>query len=143
MQNDKGLCMILQTDNRLNKQINQNGCYFMSLLFLANKHTGYKLSTTVISKLYMDLQERKFMDSNCYIQDPAGILKHLGLKAAYNQRHDPPKYRCDKDEIEILCLQYSTNNHFVVGDGHGNIAYNPMGKTAPNYYLKSKRIFKI
>lgn len=135
--------MILQTDNRLPAAINKYGCYLMSLLFIANKYTGYKLSTTVISKLYMDFQERGYMDSNCYIQDPAGILKHLGLKAIYNQRHDPPKYKCGKDEIELLCLQYSNYNHFVVGDGRGHIAYNPMGRTAPDYYLKSKRIFKI
>ena len=91
----------------------------------------------------MDLQERGFMDHNCYIQDPAGILRHMGLDAVYNQRHDPPKYKCGKDEIELLCLQYANYNHFVVGDGNGNIAYNPMGKTAPDYYLKSKRIFKV
>ncbi len=135
--------MILQTDKRLDQTINKYGCYFMSLLFVSNKYTGYNLSTTVITKLYNDFIKRGFMDKNCYIQNPSAIMRYLGLAATYNQRHDPPKYKCGKDEIEILCLQYKNFTHFVVGDGRGNIAYNPMGKTAPDYYLKSKRIFKI
>lgn len=135
--------MILQTDNRLPKLVNRYGCYFMSLLFLANKYTGFKLSTTVIVKLYNNFIEMGYMDKNCYIQNPDRILSNLGLNGVYAQRHDPPKYKCKHDEIEILCLQYPTYTHFVVGDGLGHIAYNPMGITAPNYFLKSKRIFKI
>ena len=135
--------MILQTDKRLNGSINKYGCYLMSLLFLANKYTGYQLSVEKINDLYMELQALGFMDHNCYIQDPHGILRHLGLDATYRQRHDPPGYKCRSNEIELLCLQYSSYNHFVVGDSNGNIAYNPMGRTLPNYYIKSKRIFKL
>ena len=135
--------MILQTDNRLNDNINRFGCYFMSLLFVINKHVGYKLSTVVITKLYLELVELRFMDTNCYIKDPEGILNYLGLKCKYTNRHEPPKYKAKHGEIEILCLQYPNYKHFVAGDGNGNISFNPMGVTADNAYIHSKRIFKL
>jgi len=115
----------------------------MSLLFIANREAGYKLSTVTISKLYMDFIEMGYMDTNCFIYDSEGILNYLGVKCRYNNRHDPPKYKCKSSEIEILCLKYSTYKHFVVGNGFGHIAYNPMGKTASGSYLHSKRIFKL
>jgi hypothetical protein len=143
MSKDKGISMILQTDKRLNEQINKYGCYFMSILFLANKYIGLQLSTTSIISVYNQSVKLGIMESNCFINDPDNIFKNLGMEAEYTQRHEPPKRRCKDNEIEILCLKYPTYNHFVVGDGKGNIAYNPMGKTADGYYLKSKRIFKI
>ena len=135
--------MILQTDNRLNKQINMYGCYFMSLLFIANRHIGYKLSTTVITKLYTDFIELGFMESNCFINDGDGILNYLGLECRYTNKHESPDYETSHKQIEILCLKYPSYKHFVVGDGFGNIAYNPMGLTASGAFKHSKRIFKL
>jgi hypothetical protein len=115
----------------------------MSLLFIVNKHTGYRLSTTTITKLYHDLIELGFMEENCFISDADGILNYLGLKCKYTNRHEPPKYKTSHKQIEILCLKYPSYKHFVVGDGYGNIAYNPMGLTASGSYLHSKRIFNL
>ena len=135
--------MILQTDSRLSKEINVSGCYFMSLLYLANRETGYKLSIPIIERLYMQFIELDFMDENCYILDPEGILNYLGVKCKYTDRHESPKYRCTRAEIEILCLKYTGYKHFVVGDGFSHVTYNPTGKLKPGCYLHSKRIFKL
>ena len=135
--------MILQTDKRLNGQINKYGCYFMSILFLVNKHIGLQLSTVSIISVYNQAVKLGIIESNCFVNDPDKLFNNLGMNVKYTQAHEPPKRKCVEGEIEILCLQYPTYNHFVVGDGNGNIAYNPMGITAPNYYLKSKRIFKL
>jgi len=135
--------MILQTDKRLNESINKYGCYFMSILFLVNKYLGLELSTDSILKIYDQSIKNNIMESNCYVNNPDKLFNNLGLRTKYTQVHESPNRKCSEDEIEILCLKYSNYNHFVVGDGKGNITYNPMGKTAPNYYLKSKRIFKI
>ena len=139
--------MILQTDARLKKEINGYGCYFMSILFLVNKYTGYRLSTEIINKVFNDCVELGFITNNnkykAFIESAESIFNYLGLKTQYNNRHDPPKYMCNNREIEILCLKYEWGKHFVVGDGRGNIAYNPMGKTQHGYILQSKRIFKL
>jgi len=135
--------MILQTDDRLNESINVYGCYFMSLLYLANKLTGYKLSTTVIISLYNKFIDFRFMSTDCFIGDPDGIFKYLGLKTKYTDTHEPPQRNCAKNEIEILCLKNCNGlTHFVVGDGKGHIAYNPMGVSI-GFKLHSKRIFKL
>lgn len=135
--------MILQTDNRLNASINNYGCYFMSLLFVANKYTGYKLSTDIITRLYNELIELGYMANNCFILDADGILNYLGVKCKYTDKHESPNFKTKRSQVEILCLKYPTYKHFVVGDGLGNIAYDPMGLTASGSYLHSKRIFKL
>jgi hypothetical protein len=139
--------MILQTDRRLNKDINGFGCYFMSIMFLVNKYIGFELSTVTLNRVFTECVGMGYIENNqtyrAFINSSEKIFNHLGLKVKYNDRHDPPKYKCTRDEIEILCLKYEWGKHFVVGDGRGNIAYNPMGRTQSGYVLQSKRIFKL
>ena len=139
--------MILQTDRRLRPEINTFGCYFMSILFLANKYAKVPLSTVVIGKIFNDCVEMGYILNSkgysAFIQNAEGIFKHLGLDCKYTNNHEPPKRNCSKNEFEILCLQNSKGKkHFVVGDGKGHIAYDPMGTSSIDYKLKSKRIFK-
>lgn len=139
--------MILQTDERLREEINRYGCYFMSIMFLLNKYTGLKLSTVLISQYFNQCVELGYITNNdtykAFIDSAEGIFKHLGLNVKYNNRHDKPTVVCSRNEIEILCLEYEWGKHFVVGDGYGHIAYNPMGRTQSGYILHSKRIFKL
>lgn len=135
--------MILQNDRRLNIKIQKYGCYFMSMLFLANMFKGIELSIEKIEQIYNECISKNFMNINCYISNPDKILTYLGLSCEYNNRHDSAFYKCNRNEIEILCIKYPTYKHFVVGDGNGNILYNPMGLTAPNGYIESKRVFKL
>lgn len=140
--------MILQTDSRLNKSINKYGCYFMSIVFLVNKHTGLELSIPIIEKLYKDCCELGYIeDSNtrkAFIWDVNSVFKHLGLEVRYNGRHDPPNYVCNTQEIEILCVRVgdSMTKHFVVGDNYGHIAYDPMGLSDVRKF-DSKRVFRV
>ena len=115
----------------------------MSLLFLANKHSGFRLSVERIEKLHSDFIELGFISESCYVKDADGILNYLGVKCKYTNKHESPKYETKHNQIEILCLQYPDYKHFVVGDGFGNISYNPMGVTANGAYKHSKRIFKL
>lgn len=142
--------MILQTHSELIAAVKKYGCYFMSLLFLANKHGGVDLDPRRIMQLYSDAIGRQLMDESCYIKDPGGILFLAGLRATYSQRHDPPDYLCDSDEIEILKFERprepeGTWKHFVVGDGRGHVAYDPFGcsKTVAEGVLKTKRVFEL
>lgn len=135
--------MILQTDKRLRKEINQYGCYLMSILFLANKHAKTLLSTDIIENIADALIGMGHMSKTCFINSSENIFKSLGLNVKYNNRHDPISYMCKYNEIEILCLNVSSGTkHFVVGDGMGNIAYDPMGTSKVNF-VESKRVFKL
>ncbi len=133
--------MILQTNKNLVPQINNYGCYFMSILFLAVKHTGLELSTRKINALYHEVILKGYMDMNCYISNPTAIFKHLGLEARYTDRHEPNDYFCNDNELEILCYQRTGYRHFMVGN-EGIVAYDPMGNSTGGTLI-SKRIFRL
>jgi hypothetical protein len=143
--------MILQTDNRLNKNIRDYGCYFMDILYLSNKFTGLQLSVERIERLYKTFVQAGAMTSTCSIKDPNRCFTMAGLQVRYTDKHEKPSRRCNTDEIEILCYYNPDGNggrgftHFVVGDGYGHVAYDPIGNsvTVRDGYLKSKRIFKL
>jgi len=140
--------MILQTDNRLNKSINNFGCYYMSILFLLNKHIGLKLSTGIIIKYFNECVSKGYITDNndyhAFINSAQKVFIHLGMNVKYTDAHEPPKRNCASNEIEILCLKnHLGKKHFVVGDGRGHIAFDPMGVSGRDYRLNSKRIFKI
>jgi len=117
----------------------------MSILFLCNKYKNVELSAEDINDLYILFIDSKFMDENCFINDPAAIFDFMGLWVYFYDRHDPPDYMCQKDEIEILRFQYIDWKHFVTGDGQSHVAYDPYGtsKAVRLGELKDKRIFKI
>ncbi|MHA2065529.1 MAG: DUF261 family protein [Candidatus Thorarchaeota archaeon] len=137
--------MILQRDMRLNASINKYGCYYMSILFLCNKYRNVELSTGMINELYVIFQDTGWMDNECFINDPQAIFGYMGLQVYYYDRHDPPFYKCKKDEIEILRFQYVAWKHFVVGDGLSHVTYDPYGtsKAVRLGELRDKRVFRI
>lgn len=138
--------MILQRDTRLRVPIREHGCYYMSLLYLMNKFTNYPLSVQKINgQIYFGAIQQGHMTSQCYIQDPSGLLKWLGWRATYTGEHETPDYECGPNEAEILYFYHpEVGGHFVVGDGKGHVAYDPWGvsRTATAGVLKSKRIFR-
>ena len=137
--------MILQTDPRLVNNINQYGCYFMSILFLGNKYTGFKLGTKKINDLYSYCVDCGWMDEGCYINDADGIFAELGLHTRFHDKHEAPWICCRDNEIEILRFQIGHWKHFVAGDGHGHVAYDPWGvsRAVREGELRDKRIFDL
>jgi hypothetical protein len=137
--------MILQRDERLRKEIQEEGCYFMSILFLVNKHTNIKLSPEFINQVFEILVSVGAMSSDCYILDPEAIFQYLNLPVKYTDQHEGPSRVCGPDEIEILYFFGPAGGHFVVGDGKGNVAYDPWGisRAVTEGRLVSKRIFRV
>lgn len=136
--------MILQRDIRLRQEINEWGCYLMSIFFLVNKYTNRELSTELINELYHVFQKYNWMDEGCTIHDPNSIFAYLGLDVQYTDRHEPPGRKTQDNEIEILKFTSSHGDHFVVGDGNGNVAYDPWGisRAVRQGHIESKRIFR-
>lgn len=136
--------MILQTDSRLRKEIHDDGCYYMSILFLVNKYTGLELSADFIDAMFDMFVSIGAMSRECYILDPDRIFGHLGLKVKYTDMHERPERKCRPDEIEILYFFGPAGGHFVAGDGNGNVTYDPWGasRAVAEGRLVSKRIFR-
>jgi hypothetical protein len=138
--------MILQRDIRLRKEIKEDGCYLMCLLYIANKYTNTPLSPQRINgTLWYKFLQDKFLDANCFIRDPGGILRAMGLKADYTGVHEKPTYPCKANEVEILYFEGPAGGHFVCGDGRGNVTYDPWGvsRAVTEGRLVSKRIFRL
>lgn len=135
--------MILQRDARLNENINRWGCYFMSLLFLANKWNGTLLGATEIERIYRYAVKLFWMRENCYIENPRAILGYCGLDTEFLGKRGP-HYLCGERDIEVLQYRRGAQIHFVAGDGQGNVAYDPWGvsRSVTEGQLDSKRIFR-
>lgn len=137
--------MILQIDPRLRPEIQEFGCYLMSVLFFVNKYTNLPLSPDIINQLYTRFIPLGWMDEQCTILNPNAIFGYLKLPVLYHDRYDPPDYICKPDEIEILKWENGNQSHFTAGNGHGIVTYDPMGcaKTVKYGKLVSKRVFRL
>lgn len=140
--------MILQTDTRLNANIQRTGCYFMSILYLANKHAQTPWDTAAINHVYEEAVSEGFMGANCFVYNPDGIFRLAGLRVRYTQHHEAPTRVCADNEIEILRFKHADfpgYSHFVVGNGIGFVTHDPWGVSiaATEGALKDKRIFRL
>ena len=146
--------MILQIDGRLKEEIQTWGCYWMSLLFKANKFTNITLSPDNINVGMFDHAVRMgWMINNdeykCFIANPEALLDWLGVACEIvieNGTHRlPPERECKKDEFEFLFFKRpGAIGHFTTGDGQGHVEFDPAGESlsVAEGILRSKRMFK-
>src|SRR6056297_650505 len=136
--------MILQRDTRLRQELQEYGCYLMSIFYLVNKYTNFPFDTDMIDRLYVKLHKHGLIDEECTILNPEAIFGELKMDVKYTDRHEPPERVTRKNEIEILRFESSYGSHFVVGDGHGHLAYDPWGcsRAVRHGRIESKRIFR-
>jgi len=137
--------MILQKDPRLRKEIQEWGCYLMSIFWFVNKFTNLPVSPDIINGIYDKLLLAGYINEECEILNPQAIFEFLKMPVIYHDRHDPPDYKCQRNEFEILEWRYDGIRHFVAGNGQGVVTYDPMGCSRTVRYgkLHSKRIFKL
>jgi len=136
--------MILQRDTRLRQEIQEYGCYLMSIFYLVNKYTNFPFSAEIINDLYHTFNKKNWIDSECTILNPNAIFGFLEMDVKYTNRHEPPERMTRKNEVEILRFESSYGAHFVVGDGDGHVAYDPWGisRAVRQGRIESKRIFR-
>ena len=151
--------MIKQNDTRMRWAIQHYGCYYMSLLYLANHWTNVELSAELINGgLYMMICKRGWMVSeiplvdggpivHCWIADPVSILRWFGVVVG-GVRKVGGDYVTRPGELEVLFYKAPGGiGHFVVGDGKGNCAYDPWysaeggSRAVREGVLESKRVF--
>jgi hypothetical protein len=128
---------IVQTDTRLNEQINRAGCLYRSLQMLAEIHARRTLTPDDIMALYTRAVEGGTMREDCFVLDHAAIIRAaqatLGMppKARYVFRRTPEDKAHDFD-IKVppsaFIRHYKTANgfgHFVVADRFGHVQWDP------------------
>lgn len=146
--------MILQISDDLDKDFHAYGCYEMSLLHLINKIANVTFTPAKIRNLHRLFVNRGWVrhddEYKCYILNPTSIMGYFGITAqtlVLNGTHRiSPDHRCTKDQVEIQFWKRPGEiGHFVVGDGHGHVAYDPMGSSLSVKYgaLLNKRVFRI
>lgn len=122
------------------RRIGEAGCYFLALLHLVQRDND-------AIGLYKQAVAVGVMDEECYIQDPARLLS-LIAGGTWQVVHQATQYLTKSDELEILRFERKatakTYAHFVVGDGRGQVAYDPLdnAQTVAQGELVSKRIIK-
>jgi len=119
------------------KRLAESGCYFLSLLHIVNKDND-------AIGLYRQAVQLDFMDEDCFVKVPENVLA-LAVGGKWLVRHEPASYLPNKDESEILRFERKAEkvySHFVVGDGKGNVIYDPLdtSQTVASGKLVSKRI---
>lgn len=138
--------MFLQTDPRFPVEVNKEGCGLVSLFYLAFDHAGRKATIEELLEYYYDMVNNGVIRKDCYINHWGDALAFLGIPNFY-VGWESPSYVCKSDEAEILQFFNPLNGfkHFVVGDGMGNVIFDPIGKsrTVAVGRLLSKRIFRI
>ena len=122
------------------------GCYYISLVNLASLITGKEFTAKQIIESWNKDYNEKDTDIESSCLNPVGILKEYGVTATFLGPQDK-FYQCKENEYEIL--EYFNIKtlivHFVLGDGKGNVLFDPYpnSNTVKNGVLRSKRIFKI
>jgi len=64
-----------QTDECFNKDINNYGCLFFSLMDIAEEYTGHCFIHKTIKKLYDELIDLGLMKHDCYVLDHTKLLQ--------------------------------------------------------------------
>jgi hypothetical protein len=110
--------------------IGREGCYMLCIVRAAERITGKRIDAV---KVYLDAIERKQMEPDCYLLDPAAILSDLtGIK--WKARHDSIVYKPDSSQVMIMRYERKGTgvsfSHFVLCDGAGAVEYDPYGDSS-------------
>lgn len=128
-----------ESRQRIMKNLGEYGCYFLSLVHMAEKITGKRIDAV---EVFVRVLEKKWVDEEATLLDPASVLGYMtGLN--FTVRKDSEQYLPRQNEYEILQFVNGSYTHFVLGDGKGYVSYDPLGnsRTVAQGKCMSKRIF--
>ncbi len=131
---------------RIMLALGEGGCYFLSLIHIAEDlHGGRRIDAV---ERFVEAVRQDFCGEDGFIKAPVAIMKLL-YDANWYYHKEGPGYQPMVGEFEILRYERPTPkliySHFVVGDGQGGVAYDPLGKseTVEHGTLQSKRILRL
>ena len=126
--------------------LGEEGCYFFSLLYIAEQELGRDFDSIGTFDYAM---RQGWVASDCYMGNPAGMMTSLlGRRCSISKSWDFG-YQLKENEWEVRCYQRVTTGttyyHFVVVDKDGTVVYDPLGDSNTVKYGKpySRRILTI
>ena len=111
--------VIRQGDSRFNSNIRKWGCAFMSCCWCGGVN-----SISGCTHLYNVAVQNGWMESDCYIKNWNAMAVNIGKAKSFEWASSGavPPGNCK----EILkCVNSRTSSHFVVGNGNGDVEYDP------------------
>jgi len=129
-----------ESRQRVMKTLGEYGCYFLAVVHLAEEIRGKRIDAV---EAFVNALEKKWIDSEATMLDPDAIFAVL-TGGKFTLRKTDAAYKPIGNEHEILVFENGTFKHFVLGDGQGNVAYDPLGNsnTVAKGKVTEKRIFR-
>ena len=112
---------------KLAKTLGEEGCYFLSLVWLAEQETGRNVDAMA---LFGEAVAKGWMGDDCYMKKPAEMMGALlGRKCAIRKSWNFSEVLAE-NQRDIWCYKREavgvTYYHFVAMDKGGNVAYDPL-----------------
>lgn len=128
------------------KALGDEGCYFFCLVYIAEKVLGKSVDAFA---LFDEAKRQGWMGEDCYMANPAAMLASVtGAKCSIRKSTDfNEKLSWNEWDVWCYCREATgvTYYHFVVMDGSGNVAYDPLetSNTVAKGYPSSRRIITV
>jgi hypothetical protein len=121
------------------KILGESGCYFLAMLFLAERITAKKIDPVA---LFVLCNEKGIVDKDGTILDAGKVMSTL-TDLHFDAKKCTPDYLAQPGEFEVLVFSNEKYTHFVAGDGKGGVACDPLGssRTVATGKIVNKRIF--
>jgi hypothetical protein len=121
------------------KILGESGCYFLSILFLAERITGKKIEPI---GMFILCNEKKLVENDGTVLDAGKVMSTMtGFN--FEAKKTEAVYPVQQGEYEVLIFSTDKYTHFVAGDGKGNVACDPLGhsNTVATGKINGKRVF--
>jgi hypothetical protein len=126
--------------------LGESGCYLLCMVKIAEDLQGGRRIDAV--EKYLECVHQGYCREDCFILNPTAIMHYL-YGGWWQWKKEEANYKPHGGEFEILRYEWPTPSkiwsHFVLGDGQGGVAYDPLGhsNTVANGDVVSKRILKL
>lgn len=126
--------------------LGEEGCYFLSLLWIAERELGRDLDALAV---FDEAKRRGWAGEDCYMANPAQMMTELLGKPCTVRKSWDFSEPLKANEREVRCFKRDltgvTYYHFVAVDGDGSVAYDPLedSNTVKHGKPQSRRILAI
>jgi hypothetical protein len=104
-------------------QISIDGCAFLSAIYL----TVIDYNAEEVNEIYASCVHAGLIGADCTILDWARFLEGISVSMKLKYKTAQESYVCAPNEKQIIkwWLSNVQESHFTVGDGNGNVAWDP------------------
>lgn len=109
------------------KALGEEGCYFLSLLWIAERELGRDLDALAV---FDEAKKRGWAGTDCYMANPAAMMTELLGKPCEIRKSWDFSETLKENEREVRCYRRETTGttyyHFVAVSEEGVVVYDPL-----------------